>query len=161
MRLSLLRHGSARDIEEGDSDSDRLLNREGIAQINQLGGLLKASDRLPLQIVSSEAKRAKETAEIIHFFAKYAEITFKWELYHASSDAIHDVIRQYGKTAHLLYVGHNPGISEFATHLSGEALRLSTGMCAHFAVQCDSWAALNAHCASLEDTIAPAIHLPH
>ncbi len=89
-----------------------------------MGKYLRATDRLPDRILSSDARRALETA---HRFAEAAGIAAERivvvpELYDSDPDTIREVISRHGQDAGtVMVVAHNPGISELAYRLSGEA----------------------------------------
>ena len=76
-----------------------------------------------LKVISSPAKRTKETLEL--FFADYDRnfsIEFDDALYHGSPiNYLEHVINNDNDEA-ILFIGHNPGISEFASQFSPEPI---------------------------------------
>lgn len=116
--LYLMRHAKA---EAGlhMNDSERALTEEGRAQVVQAGkALLFAQWPLPKKIITSPYKRALETAEIIGEelgiidvkVIDYDEIT-NWTL-----------LRAYIADEPILFVGHQPYLSSFISHLTGKEM---------------------------------------
>ncbi len=114
--LYLMRHAKAEPGLNMD-DSERALTEEGRAQVVQAGkALLFAQWPLPKKIITSPYKRAVETAEIIGEelgiidikTIGYDEIT-NWTL-----------LRVYVADEPILFVGHEPYLSSFISHLTGK-----------------------------------------
>ena len=76
-----------------------------------------------LKVISSPAKRTKETLEL--FFTDYDQnfsIEFDDALYHGSPiNYLEHVINNDAEKA-ILFIGHNPGISECASQFSPEPI---------------------------------------
>jgi phosphohistidine phosphatase len=118
--LTLLRHAKS-SWKVGDlSDRDRPLNARGKRDAPIMGERLKTKDIRPSLIVSSPATRAWHTAKIIADSINYPREFLQRDdrLYLASVDAIIDVIEdQDSGFNHIMVVGHNPGMTEFANFL--------------------------------------------
>ena len=84
---------------------------------------LKGRDLKPDRILSSPAVRAITTATIMarELGVAAAKVQQDERLYLAAPKDLLKVVRELGGTRrHLMVVGHNPGITEFADRLSGE-----------------------------------------
>jgi phosphohistidine phosphatase len=118
--LTLLRHAKS-SWQAGDlADRDRPLNARGERDAPIMGERIKAQDIRPSLIVSSPATRAWRTAKIIADSINYPREFLQRDdrLYLASVDAIIDVIEdQDSGFNHIMVVGHNPGMTEFANFL--------------------------------------------
>lgn len=76
---------------------------------------------MPDIIISSSAKRTKQTAKRIAKEVDYAVDEIKWEekLYHCIPSVFEDLIQQLdNKMKTVFIVGHNPGITDFVNNLS-------------------------------------------
>ncbi len=123
--LTLVRHGQAEWKESAAADFDRPLTRRGLAEAADMARRLRAQDFAPPDlIVTSPARRAVQTAEAFAHESGLAARLVKQiaALYLASPVELADAIRATGPlVGHLLVIGHNPGISDFACHLAPDA----------------------------------------
>ena len=88
-----------------------------------------------LKVISSPAKRTKETLEL--FFTDYdREISIEFDdaLYHGSSINYLEHLINNDTNEAILFIGHNPGISECASQFSSELIFFPTCGCAGFSV---------------------------
>ncbi|MBD3636055.1 MAG: histidine phosphatase family protein [Crocinitomicaceae bacterium] len=160
LNLYLLRHGKAANPEKYDSDYERPLNKKGIVQINQIGYKLQTQGNQIDQLIFSSALRTKETAQIANHYLGINNILYSKELYLARQEDIQNYIRKNAESSSLLYVGHNFGISDFASYLAGEMYALSTGMLIHFQFECDSWDEITQGSGTVIEAFPPNIYLP-
>ena len=78
----------------------------------------------PDLLLSSTARRTRETAQILarEIGLAAGAVRFSDRLYNASASALEAAPRmQLRRCTHVMLVAHNPGISEFARRLSGDA----------------------------------------
>lgn len=160
LKLILLRHGKAATAISGQEDYDRPLNRKGVVQINQLGFYLREEVEPPLEILSSSAKRTRETTEIVNHYLQLPDVSYQKELYLASEAEILSAIKNSASKSTMLYVGHNFGISNLAAQLGSSQLSLTTGMMVCFSFNVSSWDDVNIGQGKLEFVMAPNIYLP-
>ena len=93
-------------------------------------------------IVSSDALRAQMTAQAIADAIDYCgQIQLDPRLYHASPTDILAVLRSDvdQNAATVMIVGHNPGLEELVTQLTGEPEGLPTAALAQVALPIDRW----------------------
>jgi len=118
--LTLLRHAKSSWKDRHSSDRDRPLNKRGERDAPIMGGRIKAKDIRPSLIISSPATRAWTTTKIIAAAIDYPREFLQRDdrLYLASVESIIAVIEdQDAGFNHIMIVGHNPGLTEFANHL--------------------------------------------
>jgi len=119
-RLFLIRHAKA-EPAVGRVDYERRLTGRGRDDANRVAKALAARRILPDILIHSGAARAKETAEI--FAAAWrgkVELKEQAWLYDASLATLLDHARALGDAhKHVGLVGHNPGLGELATALTG------------------------------------------
>ena len=96
----------------------------------------------PDVIMSSDAVRARLTAEAVAEAARYAgEILLDRRLYIASPPGILAVLRtvREAKAGTVMIVGHNPGLEELVAQLTGEQQDLPTAALAQIGLPIDRW----------------------
>ena len=118
--ILLMRHAKS-DWHSHTADIDRPLNKRGKRDAAAMGRYLKQSNIGPDRAVTSVARRAQDTANLVleRFPTVRDEMTIDKELYLAGLDTLLEAIQLYaieGKT--LLLVAHNPGMDEIVHYLS-------------------------------------------
>ena len=107
-----------------------------------MGELVLAHRLTPDVIMSSDAVRARMTAEAVAEAARYAgEILLDRRLYIASSPGILAVLRtvREANARTVMIVGHNPGLEELVAQLTGEQHDLPTAALAQIGLPIDRW----------------------
>lgn len=123
-RLTLVRHAKAAWKDPQTGDFHRALTSWGRAQAAALGRHLLECQLVPDLLMTSPARRAKQTSECLaHEFALPANAVKQEErCYLATPTDLLQIVHSIGsKVRHLMIVGHNPGISELAGLLSPSA----------------------------------------
>ncbi len=141
-RIILSRHGEAEfSASSGLSDHDRGLTEHGRVQCEALGKLLSGLDWKPRVVFCSDAKRTKETASIIdNLWLKGAEIRYDPKLYLASLEYVQKIIsEQSDDTDALMFIGHNPGLSQVVEAMSFSPVGLTTAGTVVLSKSLDSW----------------------
>jgi phosphohistidine phosphatase len=143
-RLTLMRHADAQWKDPEVADFARPLNRRGTNEAEAIARRLTELTLVPDLIVTSPARRAAQTAETIARELTLLPRTIRYEeaLYLAGAQEILKLVRDIGpRVAHLLLIGHNPGISE-AVHIlapSGELGGLATGALCTMTFDIEMW----------------------
>src|SRR5688572_20965142 len=158
LQLLLLRHGKAVKYQDDTTDFNRRLNKEGTAQVNQVGFILRGQGKRVGQIISSGAVRTTETAEIVNHFLKLPKIEFDNDLYLADKTTILHKLCTQGRSEILLYVGHNNGISDLAGYLTGKEILMSTGELVTLEFNSNDWKMVTGHSGRLVSRLVPDIH---
>ena len=107
-----------------------------------VGQLIRRSALVPDLIITSDAVRAQTTAQIVADAAGYAgRLMLSSSLYHARPDAVIEVLRTIADAGvrTVMIVGHNPGLEELITHLTGEQIDLPTAALVNVTVHADQW----------------------
>lgn len=119
-----MRHAKS-DWETGTSDFDRPINKRGNKSAIRIGQWMVENDCLPEKIISSPAKRAKQTIELVvdQIESKSKkEISYEEDLYLASLDTLLENIQLYKNDINsLMLVAHNPGLEELVHFLSSQS----------------------------------------
>ena len=155
----MLRHAKSSWADSSQDDWERPLNDRGRRDAPRAGEWLRAQALVPDLIVSSDAVRARETAEAVAKSAGYTgEILVEPGLYQATPDEALTVLNTIGdQTARtVMIVGHNPGLEDLVSRLSGEHHGLVTTALVELAVPIERWSELNATvAASVVETWQP------
>ena len=157
-RLLILRHAKSSWADSSISDWQRPLNERGLRDAPRAGEWLRERSLVPDAIITSDAVRARATAEAVAKAAGYAQpIRVEPALYHAKPDDVLAVVSGAPSEAGtLLVVGHNPGLEELVGQLTGESLDLPTTALVHIAMPIDEWREVeSALAASIVDTWRP------
>ena len=117
MNLYLLRHAKS-SWESYEDDHDRVLSERGRNDASTLGEYLNKNNINFENTLCSTSRRTRETISIINEVSPCStdEINYLDSLYHASSNKIKEVVKNYSNKS-LLIVGHNPGVSELISDL--------------------------------------------
>jgi len=121
--LVLIRHAKSSWANPLGSDFERPLNERGKAEAPEMGEKLKKLNIIPDLIISSSAKRTRQTAKRIAKEVGYDTDNIKWEekLYHCIPAVFEEVIYGIKDSVKTVFiVAHNPGITEFVNQLSPE-----------------------------------------
>lgn len=139
--LLVLRHAKSSWKDPELVDHDRPLNKRGKRDAPRMGKLLVQRKLRPDLIVSSTAKRARRTVDEVAGHCAYdGAVQLDRKLYLASPLAIIEVLRRVGGNAgRVLLVGHNPGLEELVTRLTGRTERLQTAALVQVSLPIPNW----------------------
>ena len=154
-RLTLLRHAKSSWKDPELDDRDRPLNKRGERDAPMMGQRMRQKDTRPSLILTSPAKRARQTAKLIAREIGYPLEFLQTEhaLYLASPRTILDVIAQQDDSFNDIVVcGHNPGITDLSNRLSGISID-NVPTCGMVIIEADvsHWSELESgHCSLAE-----------
>jgi phosphohistidine phosphatase len=120
-KLLILRHGKAQE-DAPRGDKARALVERGERDSALMGRLIGDLDLKLDGIVSSDAVRAQQTAEIAAKAARFdGKIELEPDLYYSDLDSLLKVVRKLpDKWDCVLIVGHNPGFEDLSAALIEE-----------------------------------------
>jgi phosphohistidine phosphatase len=124
LNLVLIRHGKSSWKYQDLEDYERPLNDRGRSDIPLMAERIALNFPAPSRILSSSAERAMQTARGLLDSGKFsdAELISVDDLYLAEPEEIMLVLRSRSAGETIYLVGHNPGISLFASRLCGRDL---------------------------------------
>ena len=139
--LLVLRHAKSSWNDPALDDHERPLNERGRRDAPRMGELAQEYGLRPDVVISSDAVRARLTAEAVAEAAGYAgEILLDQRLYIASPAEIILVLRTMREDAEtIMIVGHNPGLEELVERLTGERQDMPTAALAQIGLPIDRW----------------------
>jgi phosphohistidine phosphatase len=117
----MIRHAKSSWANPLQSDFDRPLNDRGNEDAPVMGARLKKLGIIPDLIISSTAKRTKQTAKMIAKEVGYDTDRIKWEekLYHCVPSVFEEVLYEVPDRMRTVFiVAHNPGITSFVNQLA-------------------------------------------
>jgi phosphohistidine phosphatase len=153
-RLTLMRHADAQWKDPEVADFARPLNRRGHSEAESMARRLIELTLVPDLVITSSARRAAQTAEIVTQELSLLPRSIRYEeaLYLGGAQDILRLVRTIGpRVSHLMVIGHNPGISEAAHQLvpGREMGGLSTAALCSITFDIEQWSAVSP-CVMLE-----------
>ncbi len=149
--ILILRHAKSDWSNPALADFDRPLAKRGLKDAPRMGKALARFGQTPDIIISSPARRAKQTAELAAQACNF-QGTIRWNnsFYPGSSSALLAALRALPDRVNCpMLVGHNPVFADTAAllcnpHSTGkpEDIRLPTAGLICFAVNIANWSAL-------------------
>lgn len=138
--LILLRHGKA-EAPGSVADFDRSLAGRGTRDAVRVGEVLVEKDLLPDLIVTSTAKRAATTAQLVAEGCNYSgEIVPVEDLYLPTQSHILSTIRDIPEQhSRVVIVGHNPGFGMFAMKFGSGVDQFPTSAWSHIGLDVEFW----------------------
>ncbi len=121
--LLILRHAKSDWNTDSPNDFARPLAKRGKKDAPQVGAWLYREGLIPDWVVSSPAKRAKETARQVCKSLEFKPKRIAWEpaLYGADVPTLLKVLADCPSEAEIvLLIGHNPGLEELLRFLADE-----------------------------------------
>lgn len=121
--LYLMRHAEAAWMHSGQRDFDRPLTPKGELDAKEMGQRLKARGELPDIMLSSPARRATQTTEIIATELSHPleAIIFREAIYEAGVSDLLDIIQNLdARYESAMLIGHNPSLTWVINQLTGE-----------------------------------------
>jgi len=157
--LLILRHAKTQsDAPAGDHA--RELTERGHRNAAAMGAYIQNLIGTPDAIITSDATRARQTAEIVAGILGFtAPLTMEPRIYTADPDTLLAVVRGIpDEVQTAIIVGHNPGFEELATALAGkpeQGVRLPTSGLALLEFDVEGWDAVRASVGRLREVASP------
>ena len=139
--LYVLRHAKSSWKDADIPDHDRPLNKRGKGDAPRMGRLLREQDQVPDLIVSSTARRTRDTvASVIDESGYDGDVEYSEDLYAAGPEAYIEILQtlpdHFGR---VMVVGHNPGLEELVAMLTDEWVRMPTAALVEISLDIDRW----------------------
>jgi phosphohistidine phosphatase len=143
--LLLLRHAKSSWDHPELHDHDRPLNKRGSREAPKVGRYLKEHDLVPDLIISSTARRARDTAQAVSEESGFmGQIDLYQDLYLSDTSCYLDILHCLPDEAdRVLVVGHNPDLEDLLTLLTDVTEHMTTATLAQVDLPITSWQELN------------------
>lgn len=140
MNLVVMRHARAMPADPPLPDLLRPLDVRGRLEAREVGSALAAWGVMPDRVLSSDARRTRETWEWMEgAFGRPIPIDFSHAFYTRGAEAALDALSRVDvRTA--LVLGHNPEWEHLIETLTGEFVPMSTATAAILEIGAPSWA---------------------
>lgn len=155
--LFVLRHAKSSWDHPELSDFERPLNKRGLKAARFMGELMRARSLAPQRIVSSPARRAQMTAQIVSEAAGFDfPVRFDERIYEASPLTLFNLIREFDdRIDSVLLIGHNPGFENLVRLLTNETVGMPTAALAAVELRIDAWREISVGVNRLEFLLQP------
>lgn len=159
-KILIMRHAKSSWEYTNLRDFDRPLNKRGNRDAPRMGNYLKELDVVPDQIVSSTAKRAKNTIQLVSEVLDFNAGSILWDedLYFKGGKAYIDAIRRMSeKSKTVMAIGHYPMVDEVVSFLSGKqpVKHFATATIACLETEAQHWSEIDAGCCTLLWMVKP------
>jgi phosphohistidine phosphatase len=144
--LLVLRHGKSSWSDGGLADHDRPLKKRGRKDAPKMGRALLDHGLVPDLILSSTARRARETALLVAEASGHrGAVQLEAELYEADPAKVLEVVRRSagGAGDRIMLVGHNPAFEALVEILTRKSVELPTCALAWLELSIASWLAID------------------
>lgn len=141
LSLYVLRHAKAEEASAGIGDRARTLKRRGRKNAALVGRTLAKLGEAPELVLSSDAARARETAELAREEGRWsAPIELRPAIYEAGVETLLGQLRSVdGSVRRLMLVGHQPGLSLLIGELTGKEPEFPTAALARIDFVLEHW----------------------
>lgn len=142
--LILLRHAKSSRDDPTLDDHERPLAPRGLKDAPRMGEALRQARLFPDIILSSTARRARNTAEMVAETCGYKnEIHLRRDLYAFDAEPYLNALSDLPVTIQCaMIVGHNPAMEEILASLTGKVEALPTAALARIDLPIQSWTEL-------------------
>ena len=139
--LLMLRHAKSSWADPWMDDHDRPLKARGERDAPRMGKFIRQQELTPDLVITSTAKRARQTAELMVEAAQYdGEVRATRQIYHGDPEDYIEVLQRLPqKYERVMIVGHNPGMEELLELLTGEFERMKTATLAEIRLPIAAW----------------------
>ncbi|MBV1786797.1 histidine phosphatase family protein [Marinobacterium sp. D7] len=161
-QLTLIRHAKSSWDNPGLDDFDRPLNARGMRDLPLMATRVKAMGLIPQRLLYSSATRTAVTARTLAQTLELDDRAFIAipEMYEACWETLLNLLQ--GQPDHLdsiMLVGHNPGMADLGSYLSGHAqYHFPTSAVQHLMLNVLSWSELAESCGSTQIFDYPKLH---
>ena len=156
-RLYVLRHAKSSWDDANLADFDRPLNGRGKETAPFIGRVMRERGLMPDVVISSPAKRARETAKLVCEAAEFiGTIRYDEGIYEASP---HGLIKAISGVEDLadsaMIVGHNPGMEGLIRYLTGNLAPMPTASLAIIDLEISQWSGIRQQSGDLVEVLRP------
>lgn len=157
--IILIRHASSHPADQGQKDIDRDLDNNGIQDISRVGRYLYLKNMIPDLILTSHARRAVYSTQLIAEQLKLdgSRIKIIEDLYEASVRTLINQISELDPAIQVIaIIGHNPSLLHLCEHLSNDVInQLPPAGMVYLSFNNLNWNELDKGTGSLVETILP------
>jgi phosphohistidine phosphatase len=157
LTVYLLRHAKSSWDDASQRDFERPLTSRGREACALIGEFIEEKGIDFDLVLVSTSVRTRETIELVKEQAKFrGEVRYDERIYEATVTQLLEVIAQVDSDREsVLLVGHNPGIEELLSLLTGEQQSVTTANFAKIKIRATTWSTNLANKGTLEFIVRP------
>ena len=124
--LTVIRHAKPENQQAGEDDAARRLTKDGVAAAFRLGQLLAKKECIPDLVITSPARRARETADQVCRALDLGDDIVKVdpELYLNDVAGILNMLQALPEEKHHVFIiGHNPSLAHLVDSFCGPVVK--------------------------------------
>ncbi len=141
--LWLLRHAKSAWDDPTLTDHERPLNHRGRLAAPRIAQVLTAQTSLPQLVLCSSSVRTRATWDLIAPAVPAIPVEYHADLYHAETSTLRRHFHRVPESiTSVLLIGHNPGLEEWFTELTGAREPLPTAALVQLTVPLRCWSEL-------------------
>lgn len=149
-KLVLIRHANALHESSG-GDFGRQLSSKGIGEAEEMAAKAVSASVIPQLVISSEAVRAKSTANIFVRHFDLPGLQTSPVIYEGNENRLLKLVNKFPADKDFIaLVGHNPDISNFLYLLTGEVRDVPTCTVALIEIDADDWEHISSETGTLK-----------
>ncbi len=139
--LLVLRHGKSSWKDPAIEDHDRPLTKRGKRDAQRIGRLIAERGLKPDLVLSSSARRARDTAFAALRACDYdRETRILRTLHMADAETAAELLRRLqAEPLRVLLIGHNPGLEQLVEALTGEVIEIPTAGLVDVELDVERW----------------------
>ncbi len=141
-----MRHAKSSWANQSQSDHERPLNERGLRDAPRMARLLNEQNLIPDLVLTSSAKRALTTAQILvdNLNRSSIELQVVDDFYHAVPETYGEYcLRLADQFERPLIVGHNPGLEQLVNRFTDTWQSMPTAAIAVITLPIENWSDLN------------------
>jgi phosphohistidine phosphatase len=139
--LLLMRHAKSSWKDPDLTDHERPLKKRGRKDTKHIAKVMEKKDLFPHLILSSSARRAVETVEVLVDALGYEnEIIYSEALYMGEPGDFIEALKTLDNDFEIvMVVAHNPGLEAYVQIIDGEIEAMPTAALAHLVLSLEDW----------------------
>jgi phosphohistidine phosphatase len=140
--IFILRHAQSAGKQSSQRDYDRILTPQGETEARARGKIFSEKNYFPDLILCSASARTRQTLALFNEsnILSPEKIEFREDLYDALMVHLLDIIHELPDDINkVMYIGHNPGLSLFASDLCANFTDLGTSQLVAYEFNTKSW----------------------
>ncbi|MGQ4810488.1 2,3-bisphosphoglycerate-dependent phosphoglycerate mutase [Candidatus Entotheonellaceae bacterium PAL068K] len=155
--LLVLRHAKSSWQDASLPDFDRPLTKQGKQTAQAMGKEMRRRDLVPDLVLSSAARRARQTAKRALKAMRYDGKSRKQQNLYLSGVRRHlNLLRQVDEAYNrVLLVGHNPTLEQLVERLTAQQVTLRTGTLVCLDLETDAWTKISEASGRLRFAVKP------
>ncbi len=163
-RIYIMRHGKAEWTRDDMEDFDRPLKPRGRKAAAFMGSLLAVHQEIPELIISSTARRAKETTEaLLEAVENRIDVTYEDGLYMPQISHMVNLLRGLDASVDsVMLIGHNPACEQLVAHLVSQGdLQMYLPTCGLVCLDADidTWMDVDSESARMKWFLVPKLFM--